>query len=163
MWESLTDSAHAHALQSCSVCVCMYRNIMSMASHESSSFCCSKWRSVHQNTVPAQYSISLCTVTFHKQTKICCPTQQCNATSHTATCFSLHEPSSGPSCYTSYNIGTLEHAVILFVRSHKMWLFIEIINVHHIYWPNLKNSNTPLICQAWDQKGARFILTCSYV
>jgi hypothetical protein len=44
-----------------------------------------------------------------------------------------------------------------------MWLFIEIINVRHIYWLNLKNSDTPLICQAWDQKGARFILACCYM
>jgi len=37
------------------------------------------------------------------------------------------------------NAGTFEHAIILLVRSHQIWLFIKIVNTHHIYtikYPN---------------------------
>ena len=38
---------------------------------------------------------------YHKQTKICRPTQHFNALLHTATCFDSYEPSSGNSFYIS--------------------------------------------------------------
>jgi hypothetical protein len=51
---------------------------------------------------------------INKQTKICRPTEYFNVTSHSATCFGSHEPSSGTSFYRNLKYrGAFERTVIL--------------------------------------------------
>jgi hypothetical protein len=54
---------------------------------------------------------------YHKQTKICRPTQHFNALSHTTTCFDSHEPSSGTSFYNGLQTQVaLSEAISAFVN-----------------------------------------------
>jgi len=61
------------------------------------------------------------------------PTQHFNIVAHSTTCFGSQEPSLGTSLYNLKNMGTFGNAITLFVRSHKVWLFIKVINVRHSY------------------------------
>jgi hypothetical protein len=72
---------------------------------------------IYQYFFKFYFDASRCVFLYHKQMKICRPTQHFSALSHIATCFGSHEPSSGTSFYNSLkHIGTFEHAVILSVR-----------------------------------------------
>jgi hypothetical protein len=64
---------------------------------------------------------------------VCRPARHFNVILHNATCCGPRQPSQALLHTSTENVGTFEHAINLALRSHYIWLFIEIINMYHIY------------------------------